>query len=335
MLIPTELDPHPIPINLARSPKVPTGVLLMAYGGPESLDDVEPYLLDVRGGRPTPPELLHEIRERYRLIGGRSPLREITERVAHRLQTTIGLPVFVGMRHWHPYIREAVRQMVNERGLQCIVGICMAPHYSELSIGLYRQRLEEALAEMSHTVDLRFIPHWHTQPYYLDGLAASTLEALQRFPPEVRGQVQVIFTAHSLPASILARGDPYDWQLRETAQLLAERLALPPNRWTFCYQSAPKTEVPWLGPPIEEVVVRLANAGQQNLLIVPIGFLADHVEVLYDIDIAVRQIAQSYEARVERAEMLNDRSPLIAALADLVCAALQTTAVGTRERDLR
>jgi ferrochelatase len=314
---------------------VPTGVLLMAYGGPESLDDVEPYLLDVRGGRPTPPELLHEIRERYRLIGGRSPLREITERVAHRLQTTIGLPVFVGMRHWHPYIREAVRRMVNEMGLQRIVGICMAPHYSELSIGLYRRRLEEALAETDRAVDLRFVPHWHTQPHYLDGLAASTLEALQRFPPDVRGQVQLLFTAHSLPASILARGDPYDRQLRETAQLLAERLALPPERWTFCYQSAPQTEVPWLGPPIEEVVVRLANTGQQNLLIAPIGFLADHVEVLYDIDIAVRQIAQSHGARVERAEMLNDRPPLIAALADLVGAALQTPVAGTRERNFR
>ncbi|MCS7220718.1 MAG: ferrochelatase [Anaerolineae bacterium] len=315
MLIPTE---------------VPTGVLLMAYGGPESLDDVEPYLLDVRGGRPTPPELLHEVRERYRLIGGRSPLREITERVAHRLQAAIGLPVFVGMRHWHPYIREAVRQMVDETGLQRIVGICMTPHYSEMSVGLYRQRLEEALAETHRAVDLRFVPHWHTQPHYLDGLATSVLEALQRFPPEAHDQVKVIFTAHSLPASILARGDPYDQQLRETARLLAERLALSPERWTFCYQSAPKADIPWLGPPIEEVVVELADAGERNLLIAPIGFLADHVEVLYDIDIAVRQLAQAHGARVERAEMLNDRPPLIAALADLVRVAVQAPMADVR-----
>lgn len=320
MLIPTE---------------VPTGVLLMAYGGPESLDDVEPYLLDVRGGRPTPPELLQEIRERYRLIGGRSPLREITERAAHRLQAVIGLPVFVGMRHWRPYIHETVRRMVNEMGLQRIVGICMAPHYSEMSIGLYRRRLEEALAESHRAVDLRFVPHWHTQPHYLDGLVASVLEALQRFPPEARSQVKVIFTAHSLPASILARGDPYDQQLRETARLLAERLGLSPERWMFCYQSAPKTDVPWLGPPIEEVVVRLADGGEQNLLIAPIGFLADHVEVLYDIDIAVRQLAHKHGARLERAEMLNDRPALIAALADLVRAAIQVPVASVGKSCLR
>ncbi len=335
MLIPTELGSHPIPANFAISSEVPTGVLLMAYGGPESLDEVEPYLLDVRDGRPTPPELLHEIRERYRLIGGRSPLREITERVAHRLQAAVGLPVFVGMRHWRPYIREAVHRMVNEMGLRRIVGICMAPHYSEMSIGLYRRRLEEALAETHRAVDVRFVPHWHTQPHYLDGLAASILEARQRFPPEARGQVQVVFTAHSLPASILARGDPYDRQLRETAQLLADRLALPPERWVLCYQSAPKTDVPWLGPPVEAMVAELASAGERNLLIAPIGFLADHVEVLYDIDIAVRQLARAHGARVERAEMLNDRPPLIAALADLVRAALQAPGANARGGSLR
>ncbi len=310
--------------------EVPTGVLLMAYGGPESLDDVEPYLLDVRGGRPIPPELLQEVRERYRQIGGRSPLREITERVAQRLQAVIGLPVFVGMRHWHPYIREAVRQMVDEMGLRRIVGICMTPHYSEMSVGLYRRRLEEALAEAHRSVDLRFVPHWHTQPHYLDGLAASVLEALRRFPPAAQGRAKVIFTAHSLPVAILARGDPYDQQLRETARLLAERLALSPERWTFCYQSAPKADVPWLGPPVEEVVMELADAGERDLLIAPIGFLADHVEVLYDIDIAVRALARLRGTRLERAEMLNDRPPLIAALADLVRAAVQAPVADAR-----
>ncbi len=300
----------------------PTGVLLMAYGGPDSLDDIESYLLDVRRGRKPSPELVAEIRERYRLIGGRSPLREITERAARRLQEVVGLPVFVGMRHWHPYIRDVVSRMIQEEGLERIVGICMAPHYSEMSIGAYRRRLEEAIAATGREIDLRFVSHWHTEPHYLDGLAAGIRQSLYRLPGATWQDVKVIFTAHSLPASILDRGDPYDAQLRETAQLVAERLSLPDDRWTFCYQSAPQTDIPWLGPQVEEVVADLAKAGERYLLIAPIGFLADHVEVLYDIDIAVRAIAQAHGAQMVRMPMLNDQPALIAALADLVRAAL-------------
>ncbi len=311
---------------MSSSPDRPTGVLLMAYGGPESLDDIEPYLLDVRGGRETPPELVEEIRERYRLIGGRSPLREITERAARRLAEAVGLPVFVGMRHWHPYIRDVVSRMIREHGIERIVGICMTPHYSRMSVGAYRRRLEEAIAATGRAIDLRFVPHWHTQPHYLDGLADDIRRTRARFGDVSWEDVRVIFTAHSLPAAILERGDPYDAQLRETARLVAERLALPADRWLFCYQSAPQADIPWLGPQVEEVVADLARAGERHLLIAPIGFLADHVEVLYDIDIAVREIAQAHGARVERMPMLNDRPPLIAALADLVRAALSPAA---------
>ena len=291
-------------------------VLLMAYGGPDSLADIPTYLADVRGGRPTPPHLLAEITRRYALIGGRSPLLEITLRTAGKLSTAISLPVYVGMRHWMPTIAEAVQRMTGD-GVRRCVAICMAPHYSRLSVGAYRARLDEALAGANLQVD--FVENWHTAPAYLDGIAANVRDTLRRF--EKGSTAKVIFTAHSLPASILAEGDPYDGQLEETARLVAGRLGLPDDRWTRCYQSAAQTGAPWLGPSIETLVPQLASAGEQNLVMAPIGFVADNVEVLYDLDIGVREIAAACVARVERTPMLNDSPPLIAALAEVVLSA--------------
>lgn len=301
-------------------PTPTTAVLLLAYGGPNSLDDIPAYLLDIRGGRETPQELVDEITERYRLIGGRSPLLAITRSLAAKLETRIALPVFVGMRHWSPYIDQAVAQL-DAAGVDHIVAICMAPHFSELSIGKYRQKLDAALAGRDMT--LSFVESWHTQPAYLHGLADNILSTLDRWPERVRKEVLIVFTAHSLPQSIVENGDPYDRQLRETARCLAEALSLPGERWTFSYQSAAKTRVPWLGPQIEELVVDLANRGHRNLLIAPIGFVADHVEVLYDIDIGVAEIAERHGVRLERSPMLNDSEPLVEALAAITDRALE------------
>lgn len=297
-----------------------TAVLLLAYGGPDSLNDIPAYLLDIRGGRETPQEFVDEITERYRLIGGHSPLLEISSSVANKLQNQIGVPVYLGMRHWKPYISDVVKQM-DADGVSHIVAICMAPHYSELSIGKYRQKLEGAIAGKDITVS--FVESWHTQPNYLNGLAENVRKTLEQWPFQIRESVQIIFTAHSLPLSIMEKGDPYDRQLRETAGLLADELALPGDRWTFSYQSAARTPVPWLGPQIEELVVELAGAGHQDLLIAPIGFVSDHVEVLYDIDIGVARIARQYSLRVERTPMLNDTAPLIEALAALYRAKIE------------
>lgn len=296
-----------------------TAVLLLAYGGLDSLDDIPAYLRDIRGGRATPPELVHEITERYRLIGGRSPLLEITRSLAAKLQAVVGLPVYTGMRHWHPLIKDTVAIMAAD-GVDDFVAICLAPHYSQLSIGAYHARLDEALAAAGWETVVRFVQSWHTQPDYLDGIAANVRHTLERFggPSGWDGQVKVIFTAHSLPRFILERGDPYDRQLHETAQLLAGRLGLPDGRWQFCYQSAAQTGVPWLGPQIEDLVAQLAQAGERNLLVAPIGFIADHVEVLYDIDIGVQAVARKHGARVKRTPMLNDSPALVAALASLV-----------------
>jgi ferrochelatase len=200
----------------------------------------------------------------------------------------------------------------------------MAPHYSRLSTGAYRARLDEALAAAGNAMAVDFVESWHTVPAYLDGIAANVRATLHRFAHvpgtcEVPGtsDVKVIFTAHSLPAAILAEGDPYDRQLDETARLVAARLGLPDDRWTRCYQSAAQTGAPWLGPQIEALLPELAAAGERNLLVAPIGFVADHVEILYDLDIGLQAVAARCGVRVERTPMLNDTPPLIAALAEI------------------
>lgn len=297
-----------------------TAVLLLAYGGPNSPDDLPAYISDVRHGRPTPPALLQEITRRYQLIGGLSPLLEITQRTARGLSDETKLPVYVGMRHWHPYIRETVAEMARD-GITHLVAICLAPHYSEMSIGAYRALLDTALSETAMTCS--FVESWHTQPDYLAGIAENVRATRLRFTPRERAHLKLVFTAHSLPAALCAQGDPYDAQLRETATLLAHELQLRPEEWLFSYQSAPKVDLPWLGPQIEELVPQLAARGETNLLIAPIGFVAEHVEILYDLDIGVQEIARAHHVHVERTPMLNAGPALIAALAALVRQALE------------
>jgi ferrochelatase len=302
----------------------PIGVLLMAYGGPDSLDDVEPYLLDIRGGRPTSRELVEEIRERYALIGGRSPILEITKQQAEALEKHLNqagetrFRTYIGMRHWQPRIREAVAQMAQD-GIEKAVAVVMAPHYSQMSIGAYFKRLDEALEDLGVNIIFNRIESWHNHPSFISALAEKATRALARFANDgAEGLPKVIFSAHSLPTRILDWGDPYDTQLRETARLVAEQLSLPPDRWLFCYQSAGRSAEPWLGPQIEEVIVELAQAGEQRLLVVPVGFVCDHVEILYDLDIEARQLAEAHGARLERSESLNASPVFIAALADIV-----------------
>ncbi len=299
-------------------------VLLLAYGGPDSLDDIPAYLLDIRGGRPTPPWLIDEISERYRLIGGHSPLLAITRQVAMKLAGRIGRPVYVGMRHWQPYIADVLGRMAGD-GIDQFTAICMAPHYSSISIAKYRKTLEEGLASIAENsgcqMGFTFIDSWFDQPAYLAGIGANVRRTLARWSERKRDQVKIIFTAHSLPEFILDQGDPYDSQLRATAAWLSRDLALPDERWTFSYQSAAKTGIPWLGPQIEELVVELAGKGERDLLIAPIGFIADHLEILYDIDIGLQAIAGPLGVRLERTPMLNDDDHLVEALASLAVVA--------------
>ena len=300
-----------------------SAVLLMAYGGPDSLDDIPAYLADIRGGRPTPQHFLDEITERYRLIGGKSPLKDITQSAAAKLENAIDLPVYVGMRHWHPYIKDVILQMLTD-GIDHIIAICMAPHYSTMSIEAYKKQLTKALAPSGDAITVDFVDSWHTQPDYLQGVMDNVQSTLSKWPAEQQPNVKVIFTAHSLPERIRQQNDPYEAQLHETAALIAQRLGLSEQQWLFCFQSAAQTGEPWLGPQIETVIAELADKAEQNMLVAPIGFIADHVEVLYDIDIAVQRIAQAKQVRVERTPMLNDSEALVNALTSLAQEYLHT-----------
>jgi ferrochelatase len=293
---------------------IPVGVMLMAYGGPDSLDDVEPYLLDVRGGRATAPELVAEVRHRYALIGGRSPLLKLTRAQAAGLQSALGADyrVYVGMRHWHPYIKEALAEVAAD-GIERLVALAMAPHYSKMSVGAYMQRVGEARAALLPGLQVSEISSWKTHPLFLDALAEKTQAALARFGSE---EVEIIFSAHSLPERILQGGDPYPQELQETVHGLVARLG--PVRWQFAYQSAGSTGEKWLGPEVGQVIARLAAQGKRSILVQPVGFVCDHVEILHDIDIVYIQQAKELGVHLERTESLNDSPLLIAALADLV-----------------
>ncbi len=299
-------------------------VLLMAYGSPDSLDDMEAYLLDIRSGRPTSPKLVEEIRERYTRIGGRSPLLELTRRQASALEEELNgrypdrfFKTYVGMRHWEPRIREAVAQIKSD-GIHRLVGLVMAPHQSRMSTGAYYSKLEEAIDELGANMEVVRIESWHNHPGLIAALAEKASAALASF----ESTPYVLFTAHSLPVRILQQGDPYDAQLRETAALIAGKLGLSPERWQFCYQSAGQSQEPWLGPQVKQVIAALAGSGERTILVTPVGFLCDHVEILYDLDIEAQEIARQHGLGLARSQSLNTAPTFIAALADLVCSTL-------------
>jgi ferrochelatase len=297
-------------------------VLLMAYGSPENLDELEPYLLDIRGGRPTTPALVVEMRQRYQQIGGRSPLLEITRTQAAALQAAweirhgkngLRFKTYVGMRHWQPRIADAVSQ-ISADGITSIIGFVMAPHQSRLSTGAYFSKLDEACANLSPAPEIIRIESWHDHPAFIAALAEKAHSALLKF----EAQPFVLFSAHSLPARLLQEGDPYQPQLLETAALLAQRLSLPSERWSFCFQSAGRSLEPWMGPSIEDALVELAKKGEKDVLVIPVGFVCDHVEVLYDLDIAARRLAVEKGIHLERSESLNASPAFISALADIL-----------------
>jgi ferrochelatase len=286
----------------------------MAYGGPNNIDEVEPYLLDVRGYRPTAPEIIHEVRERYKLIGGRSPILEQTQAQADALQAALDgdtFKTFVGMRHWHPYIKDTLAQM-QAQGIDRAIGLAMAPHYSRMSIGAYYKKIEEAQSP----IEIARIERWHLLPGYLDALTNRVKAALQKFPTEVRATVPIIFSAHSLPERILSWNDPYPDELRATVTAVMERLG--PHPHEFAFQSAAISNEPWLGPDVGAALNRLAAEGRRDALIAPIGFVVEHVEILYDIDVVYQQQAKQLGLHLERIEMLGSAPLVMDGLAGLV-----------------
>jgi protoporphyrin/coproporphyrin ferrochelatase len=284
---------------------VKAAVVLMAYGSPERLADVPAYYRDIRGGRPIRPELMDGLVERYRQLGieDGSPLNAVTEETRAALELAlVDVPVFTGMKHWTPRISDAAEQALGA-GADTVVGLVLAPHFSSLSIAGYREQLETAL---SGRVELAFIESWHDEPGFVDLLAA-----------RVRGtEAHVVFTAHSLPTRILETGDPYQDQLLETSRLVADRAGL--HAWTFSFQSESQTGEPWLGPDILDHLDELHGAGVRDVLLCPVGFVADHLEIRWDLDRVAADKARELGLKLSRIEMPNADPEFIATLAGLV-----------------
>jgi ferrochelatase len=281
----------------------------MAYGSPERLADVPAYYADIRGGRPIRPDLLDDLVDRYRRLGieDGSPLNAVTEETRAALERELGdVPVFTGMKHWTPRIAAAAEAAL-ARGAQTVVGLVLAPHYSEMSIAGYRRQLEGALAGRA---DLAFIDSWHDDPGFVDVLADRVR----------RTQAHVVFTAHSLPARILETGDPYKDQLLETSRLVAERADI--DNWSFSFQSESDTGEPWLGPDILDHLEDLRANGVTDVLVCPVGFVADHLEIRWDLDHEAQERAAELGMHLERTEMPNADPAFIRVLAGLVQRAL-------------
>jgi ferrochelatase len=295
------------------------GVLLMAYGSPDTLDDVEPYYTHIRGGRAPSPDLLEELKGRYALVGGRTPLSAISEETRTGLEQRLNREgryrVILGMKHWHPYLEAAVARMAAE-GISEAIGLVLAPHYSAMSIAGYYRYIDQAQEKLGTQIAVQRIDSWHLWPPYLRAVADRIQHRLAEFL--CGSEVTVVFTAHSLPQKILADNDPYPRQLRETSEAIAAMQQL--ERWTFSYQSAGRTADPWLGPDLVETVHHLADAGVQHILVAPIGFVSDHLEILYDIDYEAQQAAQERGVTLKRTESLNASPDFVEGLASLVLA---------------
>ena len=298
------------------------GVLLLAHGAPDRVEDIPEFLLNVRSGRPLPRPAVEEIVRRYKLIGGGSPLLELTRRQASALAKVVNHPVYFGMRNWKPFIAEAVRQIQGD-GVERVVVLCLAPHNSRTSIGLYRKYLLEALQKHAPHIAVDFIENWHDHPLLVAAFQERIAAALSPLKAEAGAPVPLIFTAHSVPEKTIAEGDPYERQVRETASLVAKGMGL--TNWCVAFQSQGMTAEPWIGPTVESQIDELAAAGHRHVLLAPIGFVSDHVEILYDIDVLFQQYGKSKGVRIVRSESLNDSPLFVQALAAIVAARMGST----------
>jgi ferrochelatase len=289
-----------------------TAVLLLAHGSPDSVEDVPEFLLRVTGGRPLAVPVVEEVKHRYGLIG-RSPLTRWTLRQADLLGEELKLPVYVGMRNWKPWVADSVHTMALA-GVERAVVICMAPQDSRTSVGLYRS----ALSRQNPPFAVDFVESWHDHPLLIQAFAEKLQAGWRRAQREMGEAVPVIFTAHSVPERTATEGDPYEIQAKETARLVASAASLAAKDWSFAFQSQGMSGGPWLGPTVEQAILSWKAQGSRGVFIQPIGFLCDHVEVLYDIDIGFKQFAEKESLHLWRADSLNDSPRLTAALADLV-----------------
>jgi protoporphyrin/coproporphyrin ferrochelatase len=294
-----------------------TAVLLLAHGSPENPSQVPEFLGYVTGGRPLPPAVVEEIRHRYSLIGF-SPLACWTFLQADQLSQalllqSLKMPVFVGMRNWKPFIGDTVKAIASQ-GYERVIAICLAPQNSRTSVGLYRRAV---IGEGNLPFKMDFVEQWHDHPLLIKAFAEKLRSGWERASAENGAKLPVIFTAHSVPERTITEGDPYEKQSRETARLVAQEAGLEAD-WTFAFQSQGIAGAPWIGPTVEETIRNSKAKGHRGVFVHPIGFLCDHVEVLYDIDIVFKQFAEKEGMRLWRAESLNGSKTLTAALAEIV-----------------
>jgi len=313
--VPLEEAAHASPREDLEAPAM-KAVMLMAYGTPRTLSEVEDYYTDIRGGRKPSPEELARLVERYEAIGGTSPLIRITEGQRSKLQSTLAASgsetkVYSAMKHSPPFIADVVKEASSD-GVNELLSIALAPHFSKMSVGTYDLAIEMANARLPTPMKLDFIPSWHRQPELIDAWASRVRRAQRDLPADY----SLVFSAHSLPERILAQGDPYRNQLPETSEMIAEKVGK--EGWSFSFQSASHSSEPWMGPDILEHLQGLADKGRRDFLIAPIGFVSDHLEILYDIDIECRAWAKERGARLTRCESLNDSDEFIRCLHSLV-----------------
>jgi ferrochelatase len=300
------------------------GVLVMSYGTPESLDQVEAYYTHIRRGRPPTPEQLKDLTDRYEaIVGGFFPLRENTNKQVKAFEDRLNADhpetafvCYQGLKHASPYVEDGVEQMVKD-GIQQAVGIVLAPHYSIMSVGGYMKRAQEKADELG--LQIQFVKSYHLHPQLINALSHRVAETLQRFKDTPKEEIRVVFTAHSLPESILEMRDPYPEQLLETSRAVAAQNGI--TNWQFGWQSAGRTGVPWLGPDILDILhIVVKEEEVKNVLVCPIGFVSDHLEVLYDLDIEAQKVAQELGIHLERTPSLNTDPLYMETLSDAVYA---------------
>jgi ferrochelatase len=285
----------------------------LAHGSPENPDQTPEFLKYVTGGRPLPPAVVEEIRHRYSLIGF-SPLACWTLLQADQLSQKLGLPVFAGMRNWKPFIKDSV-QAISDGGYERVIAICLAPQNSRTSVGLYRSAVS---ADGNLPFAMDFVEEWHDEPILIKAFAEKLRLGWEKASQENGGKLPIIFTAHSVPARTISDGDPYERQAKETAELVAKEAGLESGEWRFAFQSQGMSGGAWIGPTVEETIRNLKTEGHRGVFIHPVGFVCDHVEVLYDIDIAFKEFALHEGMRLWRPESLNGSATLTAALAAVV-----------------
>jgi len=295
-----------------------TAVLLIAHGSPERVEDIPEFLQNISRGRPMPEAVVREVQHRYSLIGS-SPLTRITNQQAEGVARELGIPSYVGMRNWQPFIADTLRQMTSDN-VQQAVAVCLAPHNSRTSVGLYK----EALAAGGAPFPVDFVEEWHDHPLLISAFAEKLRSGWADACLHEGKTVPVLFTAHSVPKRTVTEGDPYEAQTRETAALVAAQVP-EIGAWGFAFQSQGMSGGEWLGPTVEDTILKLRKAGHTALFVQPIGFVCDHVEILFDIDILFRGFAEEQGMKLHRAESLNDSPTFARAIANLVRGRLAAT----------